>query len=88
MTIDFVSKYFWREAEWWFIWDSPSEIPMVVYVNDMFFNIDTIFTALYYDVKQKDLFERYDNHCSSKDWQISFHNFCIGKWYNKKVKNH
>ena len=89
MTIDFVSKYFWREAERWFIWDNPGEIPMVVYVNDLFFNIDTMYTSLYYDVKYDDLMERYDiNSQPGTDYKVNFHNFCMRKWYSKKrIKN-
>jgi hypothetical protein len=53
---------------------------MVVYVNDLFFNIDTMYTALYYDVKYDDLMERYDlNSTPGKDYNINFKNFCMGK---------
>lgn len=87
MTIDFVTKYFWREVEWWFIWDNPGEIPMVVYVNDLFFNIDTMYTSLYYDVKYDDLMERYDlNSQPGTDYKVNFHSFCMWKWYTKCSK--
>jgi len=90
MAIDFVWKYFWREAEWWFIWDNPGEIPMVVYVNDLFFNIDTMYTALYYDVKYDDLMEWYDlNSQPGTDYKVNFHSFCMWKWYTKnKIKKY
>ena len=72
----FVNRYFYKGVDWYWV---GNEVGFVLCVNDYFFNLSHILTALRFNCSDTKLFEFYDleleHHTNGKDMPINFENF-------------
>lgn len=79
----FIDTYFWTdiETEGWFVEWGDDELRYNLYVNDYYFTISDVFTALWYNIPSEILWEWYDQWISEKGVNLkNFYKMNIGKW--------
>lgn len=86
----FVKRYFGEEYidDIDFVWYRINKpiLKDTLVISDYFFSISDVYLSLRYDVREEDLFTRYDEYCWSwgRENYINLYSFLSMNWYFKK----
>lgn len=84
----FTDKYFWEDADMNLVWaNSRGYIVWPLFVNDFFFSIDDVYTAMYYNIPYKCLIEWYDSSDDKWHYPVNLKNFYLYKYKKDGYKS-
>lgn len=82
----FADKYFWEDAEMFMVWENNVWLfPWPLFVNDYYFSLDDVYTAMWYDIPEDCLFQYMDYQEEVMyEWAVDYN---LKSFYSLKYNN-